>query len=56
MTDSDEDHDKSRKSGAEDKGRSSTCRVLSGWTIQRSGDTLCDLHRANGYWAHCHFS
>jgi hypothetical protein len=26
-----------------------TGRVLSGRAIERSGDTMCDLHRARGY-------
>jgi hypothetical protein len=25
-----------------------TCRVLDGWAIERSGDVMCDLHRACG--------
>jgi hypothetical protein len=48
MTGSDENHGKSRKPGAENQGWSSTSRVLSGQTIERSGDTVCDLHRAQG--------
>jgi hypothetical protein len=31
--------------GAEDRGWSSTCRVLDGRMIERSGDTVCGLHR-----------
>jgi hypothetical protein len=29
-------------------GDDCTSRVLGGWTIKRSGDTVCDLHRARG--------
>jgi hypothetical protein len=48
MADSDEDHGKSRRPGAEDWGRSSTRRVLCGQTIERSGDTVCSIHYAHG--------
>jgi hypothetical protein len=48
MVDSDEDRDRSRRLGAEDRGWSSTGRVLRGWTIERSGDVVCGLHRAQG--------
>jgi hypothetical protein len=46
MTDSDKDHGRSRRSGADDRGWLSTGRVLDGRTIGRSGDHMCDLHRA----------
>jgi hypothetical protein len=29
-------------------GDDCTSHVLGGWTIKRSGDTVCDLHRARG--------
>jgi hypothetical protein len=29
-------------------GNDRTCLVLGGRTIERSGDTVCDLHRARG--------
>jgi hypothetical protein len=48
MAGSDEDHGRSRRPGAEDRGWSSIGRVLGGWAIGRSGDTVCDLHRARG--------
>jgi hypothetical protein len=25
-----------------------TCQLLGGWTIERSGDVVCSLHRARG--------
>jgi hypothetical protein len=46
MMGSDEDRGRSRRLGAEDRGWSSTGRVLSGRMIERSGDAVCDLHRA----------
>jgi hypothetical protein len=48
MTGSDEDRGRSRRPGAEDRGWSSTCRILGGWMIKRSGDDMCGLHRAQG--------
>jgi hypothetical protein len=48
MADSDEDCGRSRRPGAEDKGWSSTGRVLDGRTIERSGDAMCGLRRAQG--------
>jgi hypothetical protein len=48
MEDSDEDHDKSRRPGAEDRGWSSTDRIFSGRAIGRSGDAVCDLHHTCG--------
>jgi hypothetical protein len=47
MEGSDEDHGRSRRPGAEDREWSSIGRVLGCWAI-RSGDALCDLHRARG--------
>jgi hypothetical protein len=49
MMGSDEDHGRNRRPGAEDWGWSSTGRVLGGWTVEMSGDTVCGLHRAEGY-------
>jgi hypothetical protein len=48
MADSDEDRGRSRRDGAEDRGWSNTGRELSGRMIERSGDIVCDLHRAEG--------
>jgi hypothetical protein len=45
---SDEDRDRSRRPGVEDRGWSSTIQVLSGRMIERSGDAVCGLHRAQG--------
>jgi hypothetical protein len=45
---SDKDHDKSKRPGAKDQGCSSTCLVLGCKTIERLGDTVYDLHRAQG--------
>jgi hypothetical protein len=46
ITGSDEDHGRSRRSSVEDRGWSSTCRVLGGQTIERSYDAVCGLHHA----------
>jgi hypothetical protein len=46
MAGSDEDLGRSRRPGAEDRGWSSTSRVLGDRTIRRSGDTVCGLHHA----------
>jgi hypothetical protein len=48
MADSNKDRGRSRRPGAEDRGWSSTGRVLGGQTIERSGDTVCGLHHAQG--------
>jgi hypothetical protein len=48
MVGSNEDRGRSRRPGAEDQGWSSTCRVLGGQTVERSGDAVCGLHRAQG--------
>jgi hypothetical protein len=46
MVRSDEDRGRSRRLGAEDRGWSSTGRVLSGRMIERSVDIVCCLHHA----------
>jgi hypothetical protein len=48
MVGSDKDRGRSRRPGAEDRGWSSTSWVLGGRTIERSGDVVCGLHRAQG--------
>jgi hypothetical protein len=48
MTGSDEDHSRSRRHGAEDRGWSSTGQILGGRTIRRSGDVVCGLYHARG--------
>jgi hypothetical protein len=48
MVGSDEDRGKSRRPGVEDREWSGTGQVLSGRTIVRSGDAVCDLHHACG--------
>jgi hypothetical protein len=48
MAGSDEDLGRSRRPGVEDRGWSSTGRVLCGWTIRRSGDAVCGLHLPQG--------
>jgi hypothetical protein len=48
MAGNDEHRDRSRRLGAEDWGGSSTGQVLGGWTIERSGDAVCSLHRTRG--------
>jgi hypothetical protein len=48
MLGSNEDRGRSRRIGAEDRGWSNTGWVLGGWMIERSGDAMCDLHRARG--------
>jgi hypothetical protein len=48
MAGSDENRGRSRKPNAENQRWSSISRVLSGQTIERSGDAVCDLHRAQG--------
>jgi hypothetical protein len=44
----DEDRGRSRTHGVEDQIRSSIGRVLGGQTVERSSDTVCGLHRAQG--------
>jgi hypothetical protein len=48
MMDSDENSGRSRRTRIEDRGWSTTDQVLSGRTIERSGDIVCGLHRAQG--------
>jgi hypothetical protein len=48
MAGSNEDLGRSRRPGAKDQGWSSIGRVLSGRTIGKSGDVVCDLYRAQG--------
>jgi hypothetical protein len=48
MAGSDEDLGRSRRPDAEDQGWSSTCQVLDGWMIGRSGDVVCGLYCAQG--------
>jgi hypothetical protein len=45
MAGSDEDHGRSMRPGAEDRGWSATGQVLGGRTIRRPGDAMCGLHR-----------
>jgi hypothetical protein len=48
MTISDKDRGRSRRPDAEDRGWSSTGRVLDGRTIERSGDAVYGLCHAQG--------
>jgi hypothetical protein len=48
MAGSDEDRGRSRRPDVEDRGWSSTGRVLDGRTIGGSGDAMCGLHHARG--------
>jgi hypothetical protein len=48
MVGNNEDQGRSRRLGAEDRGWSSTGRVLSGRMIERLGDAVCGLHYAQG--------
>jgi hypothetical protein len=48
MAGSDEDGGKIRRLGVEDRGWSSTGWLLSGLTIERSGDAVCGRQRAQG--------
>jgi hypothetical protein len=48
MVGSNEDHGRSMRPGAEDRGWSSTGRVLGGRTIESSSDIVCGLHCAQG--------
>jgi hypothetical protein len=45
---SDEDRGRSRRPGAEGRGWSRTSRVLGGQMIDRMGDNVCGLYRAQG--------
>jgi hypothetical protein len=44
MVGRDKDRRRSRRHGPEDRGWSSTSRVLDGRTIEMLGDAVCDLH------------
>jgi hypothetical protein len=48
MVGSDENHGRSRRPGAEDRGWSSVGRVLGGRMIEKSGNAVCGLHRSQG--------
>jgi hypothetical protein len=48
MADSNKDRGRSKRLGAYDREWSSIGRVLGGWTIGRSSDTVYGLHRAQG--------
>jgi hypothetical protein len=47
MTGSDEDRDRSRRPGADDRKWSSTGRVLGGLIIGRSSDIMCGLYHSH---------
>jgi hypothetical protein len=46
--DSDENRDSSRRPAVKDRRWSNTGRILDDCTIERSGDTMCGMHRAEG--------
>jgi hypothetical protein len=48
MTSSDEDRDRNRRPGADDRRWSSTGRVLGGRMIGRLGDAVYNVYRAQG--------
>jgi hypothetical protein len=48
MEGSNENHGRSMRPGAEDRGWSSIGPILGGRAIERSGDVVCSLHRAHG--------
>jgi hypothetical protein len=48
MVGSDKDHGRNRRPGVEDQGWSSTGQILSGQMIERTGVTVCGLHRTQG--------
>jgi hypothetical protein len=48
MVGSNKDRGRSRRLGAEDRGWSSTGRILDDWMIERSDDVVCGLHHAQG--------
>jgi hypothetical protein len=52
MAGSNEDRDRSRRPGAEDRGWSNRSRVLGGRTVERLVDAVCGLHHARGYEEH----
>jgi hypothetical protein len=47
MVCSNEDHGRRMRPGVEDRD-GHTGRVLGGWAVERSGGTVCGLHRARG--------
>jgi hypothetical protein len=47
MADSDDNLDKSRRPGTEERRWLSTGRILGGQTIERLGDVLCGLYCAH---------
>jgi hypothetical protein len=48
MAGSDEDRGRSRRHGAENRGWLITGQVVGGRTVERSGDAMCVLDRAQG--------
>jgi hypothetical protein len=48
MVGGNENRGRSRRPGTEDRGWSSTGWVLGGRRVERSGDAVCSLHRAQG--------
>jgi hypothetical protein len=52
MADNDEDRDRSRRPSVEDREWSSTGQLLGSRMIERSGDAVCGLHRAQGVREH----
>jgi hypothetical protein len=55
MMSSNKDRGRSRRLGAEDWGWSNLGRIFNGRTIERSGDAVCGLHRAQGNEEHVFF-
>jgi hypothetical protein len=55
MAGNDEDRGRSKRLCAEDQEWSGTSRVLSGRTIGRSGDAMCDPHHTRGGDEKCRF-
>jgi hypothetical protein len=48
MAGNDEDGGRSRRFGVEEQGSSGTSQVLSGRTIEKSGDDVCDPQHTRG--------
>jgi hypothetical protein len=48
MAGNNEDRGRSRRLSVEERGWSSTCRIISGRTIERSDDAVCSMHHAQG--------
>jgi hypothetical protein len=48
MVGCDENHGRSRRHNAKNQGWSSIGRLLGGRTIEKLGDAVCSLHRAQG--------